>query len=101
MKTFSAQQFASAKTFLERHGWPLDQASFAAAFEAGNTSKVLTELRRYQNRDGGFGHGLEPDVRLTDSSVIATTIALQTLAEHDADAGHPMVRRVVTELDLG
>jgi hypothetical protein len=42
---------------------------------------VLTELSRFQNEDGGFGHGLEPDFFLPDSSAMATSIGLRILHE--------------------
>lgn len=42
---------------------------------------VLAELVRFQNEDGGFGRGLEPDFRLGASSALATTVAFQVLRE--------------------
>lgn len=42
-----------------------------------SNQNVLAALKHYQNKDGGFGHGLEPDLRSRQSTVIATTVALQ------------------------
>jgi hypothetical protein len=70
---------------------PLEKALYAYHFEDGTAKDVLAELTKFQNPDGGFGHGLEPDVRLPDSSVIATTIAFQRFREINAPASHPLV----------
>jgi hypothetical protein len=52
-------------------------------------------LADFQNTDGGYGHALEPDLRLPTSSVIATTVAFQRLREAGADDGWPEVQRAV------
>jgi Prenyltransferase and squalene oxidase repeat len=54
-------------------------------------SPVIAALARQQNPDGGF-YGMEPDIRLTGSSVIATTIAFQHLRTIGAPAYHPVVK---------
>ena len=68
-----------ARSFVMEQGRPLEQALFRYHFEDGPAEAVLGELARFQNDDGGFGHGLEPDLRLAGSSVIVTTVALQHL----------------------
>lgn len=47
------------------------------AFRKGYPKCFLTELQAFQNSDGGFGHGLEPDFRTPFSSNVATTYAFQ------------------------
>lgn len=42
---------------------------------------VLAALRAYRNRDGGFGHALEPDLRAPQSEPTATLQALEVLIE--------------------
>ena len=45
-----------------------------------NTDKdIINELMKYQNKDFGFGKSLEPDVRLPDSSVVCTNMAVQII----------------------
>lgn len=45
-----------------------------------NTDKeIINELIKFQNDDFGFGHGLEPDLRIPYSSVICTTHAVHIL----------------------
>jgi hypothetical protein len=47
----------------------------------GDPKNVTAELKKYQNDDGGFGGGLEPDFLLPESSPMATTISFQILDE--------------------
>ncbi len=45
-----------------------------------NTDKeILNELLKFQNDDKGFGHGLEPDLRMPNSSVACTNHAVHIL----------------------
>lgn len=41
--------------------------------------ELLVELEKFQNDDGGFGNGLEVDIRLPASSVAATNLAIYYL----------------------
>jgi hypothetical protein len=86
------QQFVKAGRFLLEQARPLERALFRFRFADGARADVLRELAAYQNPDGGFGHGSEPDLRTPDSSVIATSHRLQLLRELAVDAGHPLVR---------
>lgn len=83
--------YDKAATFMHSDARPLERALFRLFFENGSRDDVLKELARFQNPDGGFGHGLESDIRMRDSSVIATTIAFQHLRAIDAPADHPVV----------
>jgi hypothetical protein len=67
--------------WLMSHGRPLDIARFKYHFENADVSIVLDELKKFQNPDGGFGHGLEPDVRNPNSSPIASWVATELLTE--------------------
>ena len=51
----------------------------AITLKMGRPRLCSANSRFFQNDDGGFGHGLEPDLRLAGSSVIVTTVALQHL----------------------
>ena len=79
MKNLSQAAFRRAKTFVMEQGRDLDRALLAFHFEDGTADDVLTALAAYQNDDGGFGHGLEPDLRTQASSAIATTVAFPEL----------------------
>jgi hypothetical protein len=72
--------FTSATSFLAREARLLEQRLYATLFEGGSPSRVVDALRGYQNDDGGFGHGLEPDKRCPASQPLDVQIALETLA---------------------
>lgn len=74
------------KTYLENNARKLDLRLYEYLFENANAQLVFDELSNYQNGDGGFGHSLEPDMRLPDSSALATTIAMQYLAKINTPA---------------
>lgn len=92
MKQLSREAQARAKAFIERHARPLEQRIYAYEFEQKPKEAIFEALATFQNPDGGFGNALEPDLRLPDSSVLATTVGLQVLREFDAPADHPLVR---------
>ena len=79
MNKLSQKAFQNARDAIFEYGRPLEQALFDYFFEKGDYVKVLQELTNYQNKDGGFGNGLEPDFLLPDSSPLATTVAFQHL----------------------
>jgi hypothetical protein len=71
----------------------LERRRFASLFLDGERLAVLEALRPYQNPDGGFGNGLEPDVRAPVSQPVPTWTALCILDEAEA-FDDPMVTRV-------
>lgn len=82
----------AARSFIQREGRLLERRLFATVFEGAPVAGVVDALRGYQNDDGGFGHGLEPDKRCPASLPIDVEVALETLvAAGTSDA--PMVRR--------
>ena len=98
MKRLSQAAFQRAKAFVSEQGRDLDRALLAYHFEDGTIDNVLAALADYQNDGGGFGHGLEPDLRTPASSVIATTVAFQNFRSLGVPADHPMVRRGIAYL---
>jgi hypothetical protein len=93
MNRLTQAQFQGIVAKLFQEGRPLDQARFRYFFSDGDAKAVLEALQRFQNEDGGFGHGLEPDLRTPASSVIATTQGCAILRELGVDAGEPIVQR--------
>lgn len=69
----------SAKQFILENARPVDLAVYKYFFENKPKEHVIRELSKYQNSDGGFGHGLEPDYWNPHSSPIATNDAIITL----------------------
>jgi hypothetical protein len=77
----SQAAFDRARHFIETEARPLEQARFQYHFADAGAAAVEAALAALQNPDGGFGHGIEPDLRTPDSSVLGTSIALQVLRE--------------------
>lgn len=88
---FPRSVFDKGWKFVEAAARPLDRARLAWSLGTGDLKTVLDALSPYQNEDGGFAHGLEPDLRTPVSTAIATSVALRILKEAEVPATHPMV----------
>lgn len=77
MLKLSKKGFDDARNYILTYGRDVEQALFRFHFENGNSDEIEAALKKYQNEDGGFGHGMEPDLRSKNSSVIATNHALE------------------------
>ena len=80
----------AAERFLLANARLLDRHRLAVLLHDAPVAPVLAALRAYRNRDGGFGHALEPDVRAPDSEPAAVLHALDVLEEVGA-LDDPMV----------
>ncbi|WP_113926879.1 hypothetical protein [Bacillus sp. P14.5] len=98
MTRLNKNQFDKAASFIKANGRKLDSALFEYEFENGSQEKVLTELKKFQNADGGFGNGLEPDFRCKESSTLATAIGLDILAKIGVDETNDLVKNAIAYL---
>ena len=65
------QAINQSKGFIYQNGRLLERYLFATFFEKGvqgSKEACLKALLAYQNPDGGFGNGIEPDLLCPDSS---------------------------------
>ncbi|SFL43214.1 Prenyltransferase and squalene oxidase repeat-containing protein [Paenibacillus sp. 1_12] len=76
-----SELFAQAKLFIYQNGRLLDRRRFEYFFENGSQEAVIAALAPYQNPDGGFGQGLEPDIRSPYSQPVPTESALILMDE--------------------
>lgn len=97
MAQLGADALIRARGFVMSTARPIDRALWRFHFENGPAADVWAELRRYRNDDGGFGNALEPDMRAPESSVLATTYALDVAAQLD-DSSHDLVSDAVAYL---
>nr|WP_244857118.1 hypothetical protein [Oceanobacillus sp. J11TS1] len=86
------------RSWIKRNARPLENARWEFLFENGSRERVVHYLSAFQNSDGGFGHGLEPDLGLPQSSAIATWSAGQILMEIQAEYNEEIVRRMIDYL---
>ncbi|MFX1296795.1 MAG: hypothetical protein ACFFD2_18305 [Promethearchaeota archaeon] len=79
MRSFSKNQAKKIKDFIFKNGRLLERKLFSYFFEDGKLKDVIKALVAYQNSDGGFGNGIEPDLLFPDSTAIGAETALYIL----------------------
>lgn len=90
------------ESWIIRNGRYLDVCRWRALTMEGNKQEVLYALRAFQNEDGGFGYGLEPDCWNPESSPIQTWAAIRILDEIGIeDSGEPIIQDILRYLDSG
>lgn len=72
---------AAAASFLATHGRLLDRRRFEFLFGKVGSDAVLAAVDGYRNPDGGYGWGLEPDLRAAESQPGGALHALEVFAE--------------------
>ncbi|MFJ9179293.1 hypothetical protein [Streptomyces sp. NPDC102360] len=73
-----------AASFLASHGRVLDRRRFALLTSEANPANreaVLAAVEGHRNRDGGYGWGIEPDLRAPESQPAGALHALQAIGE--------------------
>jgi hypothetical protein len=94
MKTVTADALAAAEMYLLLNARLIDRLRFAYHFRDGSAESVRTSLAAYSNADGGFGHGLEPDLRGAGSQPQPVEVAFHILDE-TASAAEPFAGPLV------
>ncbi len=72
---------AAAAGFLASSARVLDRRRFALLFEDGDTETVMAAVDAYRNADGGYGWGLEPDLRSRSSQPGGALHAFEVFAD--------------------
>ena len=97
-----AMDIEKARDFVNRNARPLDFARWKFLFENGSMEQVLSALETYQNEDGGFGNGLEPDCWNPNSSPLQTWVATRIIREINLeDKNHPIIQGILKYLASG
>ncbi len=76
MRSIDENQFKKIKEFIFKNGRLLERKLFSFFFENGSKDAVIKTLMAYQNLDGGFGNGIEPDLLCPVSSAIGAETAM-------------------------
>lgn len=71
----------AARNFVTTHGRVLDRRRLELLLDGTNRDGVVAALDAYQNPDGGYGWGLEPDLRAPGSQPVAAMQAFEVIAE--------------------
>jgi hypothetical protein len=72
---------AAATAFMAGHARLLDRRRFELLTDPGAAGATTAALEAYRNPDGGYGYGLEPDLRSPESQIGAAGHAFEALAE--------------------
>lgn len=81
----------AAVSFVATHGRVLEWRRLNGLLGLGSPDDTLGALDAYRNPDGGYGWGLEPDLRSSTSQPVAGMHALEVLAEvGDANSSRPL-----------
>lgn len=76
-----------ARDFIYSHGSLWERAIYAYRFEGAGLDRVRQCLLCYKNADGGWGHGLEYDIKTPDSHPLAAEFALTILRDLELPLG--------------
>lgn len=71
----------AASTFMTTHARLLDRRRFSLLVGQGEPAAVLAAVDGYRNADGGYGWGLEPDLRSPESQPGGALHAFEAFAE--------------------
>lgn len=100
MKKLSKSVFNRLNVYMNKEARPLERDIFNYYFNDGKADNILDSLKTFQNDDGGFGNGIEPDFKLIESSPMATSIGLKYLSMLDYnEKSEEMIRRAVEYLE--
>ncbi len=73
--------FAKARDFILANARMIERRLLAYHFYGGSAEGVFHAVYAYRNRDGGFGHGMEPDTASPESQPLFSIMAMETLDE--------------------
>lgn len=76
-----------ARDFVFKNGQLWERALFSYLFDNGSLEHLHKCLRAYKNEDGGFGHGLEHDIKCPDSNPLALEFLLGVVRDTGIPAG--------------
>ena len=100
MKKLSKTLFNQLSTYMNIVARPLEKSIFNYYFNNSSDDDILDSLEVFQNSDGGFGKGIEPDFKLVESSPMATSIGLRHLSTLDkSDRAQKMIGRAIEYLE--
>ena len=100
MKKVTKTLINKLNSYMNTEARPLERSIFNYYFNDSSSDDILDSLAAFQNSDGGFGRGIEPDFKLIQSSPMATSIGLRHLSKLDNnDRAQIMIARAVEYLE--
>lgn len=100
MKKLSKVLFSQLNSYMLTEARPLERSIFNYYFNEASNDDILNSLEAFQNSDGGFGQGIEPDYKLIQSSPMGTSIGLRYLSKIDnSERAQNMIAKAVEYLE--
>jgi hypothetical protein len=88
-------------SWIHKNGRELELAIWKYHFENGNKEDVVNALMYYQNEDGGFGNGVDPDNWNVNSLPYATLFVINVLNDIEFyDKKHPIYLGIERYIDI-
>ncbi|MEM7312474.1 MAG: hypothetical protein AAF497_04915 [Planctomycetota bacterium] len=81
MIKLTRSNFNKARDFILCNSRMIERRLFDYHFQDGTNEGVYHAVYAYRNRDGGMGHGMEPDTASPESQPLFTIMALEALDE--------------------
>lgn len=85
MELLVSQHIERMNKWIVKNARLLEKAKWNYLFYDGAKDAILNELLKYQNKDGGFGNGLESDIFFPGSSAVASAEAIFLAIDYDLD----------------
>lgn len=79
----------TARTFMTTHARLLDRHRFDLVVGRGDPERALAALSGHRNPDGGYGWGIEPDLRATSSQPAGALHAFEAMEDAASAGGAP------------
>lgn len=102
MKKMCVETYKNIEKWVMLNARPLEVYLWNVIFKKGSKEEVLSILSLYQNEDGGFGHGLEPDNWNVNSTPYTTLHAINILKSIEFfDVQHPIYQGIIKYISSG
>lgn len=93
-----SRKLREIENWMLRNARPLELARWRYHMKKGRKAEVLCCLKAFQNVDGGFGHGIEPDFWNPGSTPMASWSAAQILKEINLDPDEEIIKKLIDYL---
>ncbi|PKK92925.1 MAG: hypothetical protein CVV61_07265 [Tenericutes bacterium HGW-Tenericutes-6] len=93
------ENIKSIISFIYQEARPLEIKRLEYLLGMGDEEPILDELVKYQNLDGGFAHGLEPDLWNIESNPISTWTAMHILRQIGFNKKDPLIKNMMLYLE--
>ncbi len=96
MKKLTYEQLCKMDKWITNNARAYDRAKWEYLFHNGAKEKIVEEMLKYQNADGGFGNGFEPDILSPLSAAIPSAEAIFQSYDYDLDCNQDWFKKLLS-----